>query len=157
MAQCCVIPHTGNPPVCPMNEQVVKPVGRITVETLVKPEIKSQLLPQPYYFCNAPDCDTVYVSALGDHLITKDQLSVRVGIKEKDDPIPICYCFNFDRQAIQEDFRNKGSTEIPKIITDRVKAGECQCEVTNPSGTCCLGDVSRAVKQAEAMHQQGLL
>ncbi len=157
MAQCCVIPHTGDPPVCPMNEQVVKPVGRITVETLVKPEIKSQLLPQPYYFCNAPDCDTVYVSALGDHLITKDQLSVRVGIKEQDDPIPICYCFNFDRQAIQEDFRNKGSTEILKIITARVKAGECQCELTNPSGTCCLGDVSRAVKQAEAMHQQGLL
>ena len=157
MAQCCVIPHTGDPPVCPMNEQVVKPVGRITVETLVKPEIKSQLLPQPYYFCNAPDCDTVYVSALGEHLITKDQLSVRVGIKEQADPIPICYCFNYDRQTIQADFRNKGSTEIPKIITDRVKAGECQCEVTNPSGTCCLGDVSRAVKQAEAMHQQGLL
>jgi len=157
MAQCCVIPHTGVPPVCPMNEQVVKPVGRITVESLVKPEIKSQLLPQPYYFCNAPDCDTVYVSALGDHLITKDQLSVRVGIKEKDDPIPICYCFNFDRQAIQEDFRNKGSTEILKIITARVKAGECQCEMANPSGTCCLGDISRAVKQADAMHRQGLL
>ena len=157
MAQCCVIPHTGVPPVCPMNEQVVKPVGRITVESLVKPEIKSQLLPQPYYFCNASDCDTVYVSALGEHLITKDQLSVRVGIKEQDDPIPICYCFNFDRQAIQEDFRNKGSTEILKIITARVKAGECQCEVTNPSGTCCLGDVNRAVKKAEAMHQQGLL
>ena len=157
MAQCCVIPHKGAPPVCPMNEQVVKPVGRITVETLVKPEIKSQLLPQPYYFCNAPDCDTVYVSALGDHLITKDQLSVRVGIKEKDDPIPICYCFNFDRQAIQEDFRNKGSTDILKIITARVKVGECQCETANPSGTCCLGDVNRAVKQAEAMHQQGLL
>jgi len=157
MAQCCVIPHKGNPPVCPMNEQVVKPVGRITVESLFKPEIKSQLLPQPYYFCNAPDCDTVYVSALGEHLITKDQLSVRVGIKEQDDPIPICYCFNFDRQSIQADFRNKGSTEILKTITARVKAGECQCEVTNPSGTCCLGDVDRAVEKAEAMHQQGLL
>jgi len=157
MAQCCVIPHTGDPPVCPMNEQVVKPVGRITVESLVKPEIKSDLLPQPYYFCNAPDCDTVYVSALGDHLITKDQLSVRVGIKEQEDPIPICYCFNYGRQAIQADFRNKGSTEIPRIITARVKAGECQCEMANPSGTCCLGDISRAVKQADAMHQQGLL
>ncbi|MEC4680494.1 MAG: hypothetical protein VST67_07320, partial [Nitrospirota bacterium] len=100
-----------------MNEQVVKPVGRFTVESLVKPEIKSQLLRQPYYFCNAPDCDTVYVSELGDHLITKDQLSVRVGIKEQDDPIPICYCFDFDRQSIHEDFQNKGSTEILKIIT----------------------------------------
>ncbi len=157
MTQCCIIPHTGDPPVCPMNEQVVKPVGRITVESLVKPEIKSDLLPQPYYFCNAPDCDTVYVSVLGEHLITKDQLFVRVGIKEQEDPVPICYCFNYDRQAIQADFRNKGSTEILKIITARVKAGECRCEVTNPSGTCCLGDISRAVKQAEAMHQQGFL
>lgn len=99
----------------------------------------------------------LYVSALGEHLITKDQLTVRVGIKEKNDPVPLCYCFNFDRQMVREDIRTKGSTEIPGIITSRVKAGECRCEVTNPSGTCCLGNVLRAVKQALAMREQGLL
>lgn len=157
MKGCCVIEHGGAPPACPMNGQVCKPVARITLESLLKPEAKASLTPQPYYFCDAPDCDTVYVSALGDHLIAKDQLSVRVGIKETEDPIPLCYCFDYDRKAVREDIRSKGATDIPKIITERVKAGECHCEVTNPSGTCCLGNVYRAVKQAQAMKGQGLL
>ena len=140
-----------------MNGQMCKPVGRLTLESLLKSEAKVSMKIQPYYFCDAPDCDTVYVSALGDHLITKDQLNVRVGIKETEDPIPLCYCFAFDRRAMREDICSKGTTDIPKVITERVKTGECRCEVTNPSGTCCLGIVYQAVKQAVAMRQQGLL
>lgn len=157
MSRCCAVPHTGAIPTCPMNGQVTKPVGRKTVESLIKPEVKASLTPQPYYFCDAPDCDTVYVSALGDHLITKDMLMVRVGIKETEDPIPLCYCFGYDRQAVRDDIRLKGDTDIQKIITQRVKAGECRCEETNPSGGCCLGAVSKAIKQARAMKDQGLL
>jgi hypothetical protein len=119
MDKCCAIEHEGNPPICPMNGQVSKPVGRITLENLLKPAAKASLTPQPYYFCDAPDCDTVYVSALADHLIAKDQLTVRVGIKETDDPIPLCYCFDFDRKTVWDDIRYKGATNIPKIITAR--------------------------------------
>ncbi len=155
MAQCCVIPHTGDPPACPMNGQILNPIGRKTLESLVKPEIKADLMPQPYYFCSAPDCDTVYVSALGDHLITKDMLTVRVGIKETKDPIPLCYCFGYDRKAVRDDIHRNGKTDILKIITQRVRAGECRCEEANPSGGCCLGHVQRAIKQAQALHKQG--
>ena len=140
-----------------MNSQVTKPVGRQTVESLVTPEVMANLTPQPYYFCGAPDCDTVYVSALGDHVITKDQLTVRVGIKETEDPIPLCYCFNYDRKDLRDDIRLRGDTDIQKIITARVKAGECRCEVTNPSGGCCLGTVSKEIKHARALQDQGLL
>ena len=115
MNACCVIQHEGDPPVCPMNGQVCKPVGRITLESLLQAEVKASLTRQPYYFCDAPDCDTVYVSALADHLIAKDQLTVRVGIKETEDPIPLCYCFDFDRKAVWDDIRYKGATDIPKI------------------------------------------
>ena len=154
---CCIVPHTGEIPTCPMNSQVTKPVGRQTVESLVKPEVKAELTPQPYYFCDAPDCDMVYVSALGDHLIAKDQLRVRVGIKETEDPIPLCYCFGYDRKDVRDDIRRKGETGIQKIITERVRAGECRCEVTNPSGGCCLGTVSKEIKHARALKDQGLL
>ncbi len=115
------------------------------------------LRPQPYYFCNAPDCDTVYVSALGDHLIGKDMLTTRVGIKENEDPIPLCYCFGYEREAVREDIRRTGDTDIQKIITERVRAGECRCEETNPSGACCLGDVAKAIRHAQALKEQGLL
>ena len=154
---CCVIPHTGDSPICPMNNQMTKPVGRQTIESLVKPEIKAQLRPQPYFFCDAPDCDTVYVSALGDHLITKDLLTVRVGIKETDDPIPLCYCFGYNRMDVRDDIRQKGETDIQKNITEKVKAGECRCEVTNPSGGCCLGTVAKEIKHAKALREQSLL
>lgn len=157
MERCCVIPHTGDPPTCPMNSQVTRPVGRKTVESLTKLETRAALRPQPYYFCDARDCDIVYVSPLGDHVITKDLLTVRVGIKETADPIPLCYCFGYDRQAVREDIRLKGDTDIQRIVTERVRAGECRCEETNPSGGCCLGNVARAIKQARAMREQGLL
>ena len=130
---------------------------RTTIERLTRPEIRPSLFPQPYYFCDAADCDVVYVSALGDHLITKDQLTVRVGIKEREDPIPLCYCFGYDRAAIRNDIRRTGDTAIQRKITRRVKAGECRCEETNPSGGCCLGEISRAIKLAKAMRDQGAL
>jgi len=157
MSECCIVPHTGVPPTCPMNGEPTKPVGRKTVESLIKPEARSALTPQPYHFCNAPDCDTVYVSALGDHLITKDTLTARVGIKETEDPIPLCYCFGYERADVRDDIRRKNDTDIQSIITQRVKAGECRCEETNPSGGCCLGDVAQAIKHAQALKDQGLL
>ncbi len=157
MPDCCVVPHTGEIPTCPMNGQRTKPVGRRTVESLTKPEAKRSLTPQPYYFCDAPDCDTVYVSALGDHVVTKDMLTVRVGIKETEDPIPLCYCFGYDRQRVWNDIRRNGDTQIQNIITQRVRAGECRCEESNPSGGCCLGNVAKAIKHAHALKDRGLL
>jgi len=131
-----------------MNDQVTQPVGRQTVESLVNPDVLDRLMPQSYFFCDAPHCDTVYVSALGDHVITKDMLVVRVGIKEMENPIPLCYCFGYDCKDIIDDVRQKGHTDIQEIITQRVRDGECRCEITNPSGRCCLGDISKAIKLA---------
>lgn len=157
MEPCCAVPHDGDVPSCPINGQATKPVPRRTVEHLVDSETSTQLRPEPYYFCDAPGCDVVYVSALGDHLITKDLLKVRVGIKETDDPAPLCYCFGYDRRAIREDIRRRGDTDIQRVITARVRAGECRCEEVNPSGSCCLGTVARDIKLAKALRQQGLL
>ncbi len=140
-----------------MGGQRTRPVGRKTIESLIKPEVRAALTPQPYHFCGAADCDTVYVSALGDHLITKDMLTVRVGIKETEDPIPLCYCFGYDRKAVRDHIRRKGDTDIQRIITQRVKAGDCRCEETNPSGGCCLGSVAKAIRHARALKEQGLL
>jgi len=140
-----------------MNGKPTKPVGRDTVERLIKSEIKAELLPQSYFFCNAPDCDTVYVSEGGEHLITKDMLTVRVGIKETVDPIPLCYCFEYERADVREDIRLKNGTDIETIIRQHVKAKECWCKEANPSGTCCLGEVAKAIKLAKTLKDQGLL
>lgn len=150
MARCMAVPHKGDIPTCPTNGQKTRPVGRVTVESLVRPEFTSGLVPQPYYFCNGPDCDVVYVSALGEHFITKDMLKVRVGIKEEEDSVSICYCFGYERGDIEDDIRRKGRTDIQNIITARVRAGECRCETENPSGGCCLGEVAKAIAKARS-------
>ncbi len=154
MSDCCAVSHSGQPPTCPTNGHAARPVSRRTVEHLTRPEVRSSLVPQPYYFCDASECEVVYVSALGDHLITKDQLTVRVGIKEREDPIPLCYCFGFDRKSVRDDVSRTGDTDIQRVITARVRAGECRCEDTNPSGGCCLGEVSRAITHAKAVRDQ---
>jgi len=71
---------------------------------------------------------------------------VRVGAKETADPIPICYCFGFTRQDIWDEIRSTGKSTVAKRITAEVEAGRCACEVKNPSGKCCLGDVTRTAK-----------
>ena len=113
--------------------------------------------PEAYGLCESPDCEVVYVSAAGDHLIAKDQLVVRVGFKERDDPIPLCYCFGVDRAAIRAEVRDGGDTDAQRDITAHMRAGECRCEETNPSGGCCLGDVARGIREARALHAKGRL
>ena len=80
-----------------------------------------------------------------------------IGSGHPNDPVSLCYCFNYDRKDVRDDIRQKGDTDIQKIITERVRAGECRCEVTNPSGGCCLGTVSKEIKYAKALKDQDLL
>src|SRR5262249_9376105 len=88
LQECCGFPQDRRGVVCPKNNKACKPLPRITVEALIRPEHKHSLALLPYYFCDSPSCDVVYVSASGEQLITKNQLRVRVGIKENKDPIP---------------------------------------------------------------------
>ena len=95
-------------------------------------------------FCDVPTCSVVYVGGDGT-LIDKDALETRVGLKETDDPIPVCYCWGFTAREIVEDLARQGRSTVRAFIMERVKAGQCSCERTNPSGRCCLGEVGRVL------------
>ena len=58
-------------------------------------------------------------------------------------PIPM-------RGDLRRDLRDKGETDIPDSIKKEIKAGRCDCERKNPSGACCLGNVTKAIKQIRA-------
>jgi hypothetical protein len=89
----------------------------------------------------------VYFSDAGDFL--KPDIKVRVGIKEQEDPIPVCYCFDYTRADIKRDLALRGQTDIPELVKVEVQGGFCACDVKNPSGACCLGDLMRAVQQIQ--------
>jgi hypothetical protein len=48
---------------------------------------------------------------------------------------------------IEEEIRAKGTTDIPERIKAEVKAKNCYCEITNPQGACCLGNITQAIRQ----------
>ncbi len=59
---------------------------------------------------------------------------------------PVCYCFNHTVASIRGEIQTKGHSTAQGMITQEVKAGRCACEVKNPAGACCLGDVTRVVR-----------
>jgi len=82
-------------------------------------------------------------------LFRKADLSVPVGLKEPQNlKAPVCYCFGWTPEKIQAEIRNTGKSTVIEQIKAQVQAGNCYCEITNPQGSCCLGNVSQAVKQA---------
>lgn len=122
-----------------------RPVTLRTMLLMLKPEHFAQVGESQYRFCASPDCPVVYFSR-GRSFTTSD-LRVHVGMKEKDGPIPLCYCFGFSEEAARAEIQAEGHTTIPQRITALIKERMCACEERNPSGACCLGEVTRAVKR----------
>lgn len=44
-----------------------------------------------------------------------------------------------------QELEETGRTTALKEITIHTKAGRCGCEVNNPEGSCCLGNVNRLI------------
>jgi hypothetical protein len=137
---------------CPVCGKKGRSVEQVTLEHLLLPEALTRLKRRGVYrFCETPTCDVVYFSSDGTSLFRKTDMTVRVGLKETGNPIPVCYCFGYTERMIAKEIEATGRTTIPDRIRAEVKAGNCRCEMTNPRGSCCLGDVSRAVTKAKRM------
>ena len=154
MAECCAV-HEGQakPPAvmaCPVSGSRSKQADALTVKSLVR-HLRFGAPTAQYYFCEDPSCDVVYFPWQSEApTFGKSDLGVRVGAKEKSDPIPVCYCFGVTRKDIQEEIQQSGKSTFVARIKAEVQRGNCACEVKNPSGKCCLGTVTRAVQEVRA-------
>jgi hypothetical protein len=116
-----------------------------TMLLMLRPELFSKVGQQQYRFCASPECPVIYFSE-GGHFITRD-VRIRIGIKETEDPIPLCYCFGFYEQDLRDEITIVGHTTIPQRISVLIKERMCACEERNPSGNCCLREVLQAAKR----------
>lgn len=124
-------------------------MGRITLKAMLNVSLLA-LRDTPYLFCRAAECDVVYFSADGAQSFTKAQIRVPVHQKEPDDEtVPVCYCFRHSPASIRAEWLATGASTVIEEINSGIQAGQCACEVRNPQGSCCLGNVSRVVKQIE--------
>lgn len=117
---------------------------------MLKSHLLEQAMAGSYSFCSASECPVVYFEEQGRQRFTNDDLRVRVGVKVKTDPIPLCYCFGFDESHIREEISATGATTVPERISKLIREGLCACDTRNPAGVCCLGEVNRTVKRLSA-------
>ena len=136
---------------CPICGEFGNRVELFTVHSLVQESFIATIREDLYFFCANPDCEVVYYSFCKD-VIRKCQIKTRVGLKEKEAPRPVCYCFGHTIEDSHEEIQQKGRGTVEKEISDKIQAGLCHCEDANPEGRCCLGNVAIAVREAFGLY-----
>lgn len=122
---------------------------------MVKTEFLEVVTKPGFQFCCSAECEVVYFHPDGERL-AKSDVRVRVGLKETAQPVPICYCFGFTEAMAREEINSSGRCTIPARITAEMKAERCACEVRNPQGSCCLGNVSATIKRLTGLRSKAI-
>lgn len=152
---CCGEVETCTTSLCRACGNPGTPVSAITIESLVRNNRRPLLVTaEGYSFCHTPDCDVVYFNNNACEYIEKDEVKVRVGIKEKEDPRPICYCFGWTREQIDDEIARTGKSLAIEDITVKIKTLGCDCQRNNPSGMCCLTEVKNYIVAAQERRRQ---
>lgn len=133
--------------VCPSCKQKGKPVDALTVKAMLSVPL-TQLRNVPYLFCKTEHCPVVYYSADGEQGFSENALREKVYQKHtEDEEAFVCFCFRHTPAGIRKEIETTGKSTAVDAITAGIKAGQCACEVRNPEGSCCLGNVRQAVKK----------
>ncbi|GAC1543898.1 MAG: copper chaperone Copz family protein [Herpetosiphon sp.] len=133
---------------CPQCGQPGKPVEGQTVKALLSVSLRAVQY-AAYLFCRTGDCATVYYTADGTSSFTTKQLRVPVYQKQPDGAgVFVCYCFRHTVGEIQ-DASHATRMAIVADITSGIQTEQCACDLRNPQGSCCLGNVRTLIKQLE--------
>ncbi len=123
-------------------------VEELTVKALLTEVALRRFEPGAYRFCGDTKCDVVYFDDAG-HVFRKDDLRVPVWQKEPAGARILCYCFGETETDIRQEIVLVGKSSAAQRVREHIAAGRCACEVRNPRGACCLGDVTEAVKRMQ--------
>ena len=135
---------------CPTNQKVGQSVNTLTLKALLAVPL-TQVSAAEYRFCQAADCPTVYYSADGAQCFREADLRERVFQKHRrDDSVLVCYCFGHTVGSIRAELNAIGPSPVVEAIETGIRVGQCACDIRNPEGECCLGNVRALVRQLKA-------
>ena len=135
--------------VCPICREKGKRVEGQTVKAAISVSLREVGEKTDYYFCRTKSCPVVYFDDAEEHTFDVDQIRVRVYQKESDNPDAlICYCFRHTVEEIKKASIARRQAIIDDINTG-IKAGQCACDLRNPQGTCCLGNIRSLMRTLE--------
>jgi len=150
----CCAPENGQAPDsradrCPSCRARGPRVNAITLRALLSGEGLRRGVPSEPRFCGTPGCTVVYFDNAVPVVFEEALVTVTVHAKHPEDgSVPVCYCFGHTPDTIRGELTRTGRSIASAMIAAEVKAGHCACEVKNPKGTCCLGDVSTVERSA---------
>lgn len=87
--------------------------------------------------CPSPGCSVVYLGDGGQRFETAD-LRHPPAYKTGNPSDLLCYCFD----VAGTDALSPAADAAVAFISERVRAGDCACDVLNPSAGCCLGSIA---------------
>jgi len=135
---------------CPLCGRKGKGVGGQTVKAMLSISL-AHVTHEPYLFCRTSSCPVVYFSADGQQYFTVGQVRERVYQKEPHaDDVLVCYCFRHSLGSIRREIETVGKSSVPDAISAGIKAGQCACDIRNPQGSCCLGNVHAIITRLQA-------
>jgi hypothetical protein len=148
MDACCEVKSASgvSPTRCPACGSPGRIVERVTVKAMLKPEGLMRLVAPEHRFCATPTCPVVYFGV--DEVFNRQDVVVPVNQKEPAGDRTVCYCFAIGEGDIEQEVRQTGRSTAAERVTELVKADRCACEVKNPQGSCCLGNLAAAAKAA---------
>ncbi len=125
--------------------------GRVVSRQTVMHHVKSEKLSSvagddEYKFCSSPKCSVVYYAESGQ-AFGIDDVRESVTSKTTGDARPLCYCFGFTERFARQEIAQTGETSMSRQVSGFIKEKLCVCEIRNPSGVCCLGEVNKAVRR----------
>lgn len=149
MSDCCKTNDSlsDKPKTCSSCGVVGKKIKMITLKSMLKPtSLESINADLDHYFCATADCEIVYFD-LEQKSYSKSEIKVPVFQKDSSLGTPVCYCFDWTKEKIQQFVKN-GLTPHPiEQIRENIKSNRCACEVNNPQGSCCLANVIKFSNQ----------
>ncbi|MCL6480254.1 MAG: hypothetical protein K6U02_00870 [Firmicutes bacterium] len=121
--------------------------GIRTVKALVR-QLPFRMPPAQYYFCTAPDCDVVYfASDPAAPVFRRGDLLVAVAPSRPQAPDTSATAWHHRGVHLGES-RTVESVHGCAEHRGRSESGNCACELKNPSGRCCLGEITQAERKA---------
>jgi hypothetical protein len=133
---------------CPECGKTGKPVQGQTVKAMLSVRLR-RVQDTKYLFCRTQTCPVLYFLDDGEQTFTVQQVRERVYQKEPEaEDVFICYCF---RHTVG-DLRSASPEDLTAIVDDiqiGINAGQCACDLRNPQGSCCLGNVRSMIKRLE--------
>ena len=151
MIECCgAPPDTWRAcPSCGLNGTLV---DATTVRALLVPAALARLEPQQFRFCAGRSCEVVYFSWAGTTFTATD-LQIPVWQKSAPGARTICYCLGENEADMRREIEDTGQTAAIDRVRAQIADNRCACEVRNPRGVCCLGELmaaARALIQVQA-------